>query len=108
MSSALSLIGGVHVGARSLLDIKFINLYGLAISLAYQGVEEKGDFIHLQDFYLLSRRLEEGEGVGTLLLLHTCAQRHNNYYYNLLILLDGLLLPGTGIYEKNKLNIGTF
>ncbi len=32
VSSALSLIGGVHIGARALL---VLNLYGLAISIAY-------------------------------------------------------------------------
>ncbi len=37
-----------------------LSLYGLAISLAYPSVEERGYFTHLQDFYLLSRRLEEG------------------------------------------------
>jgi hypothetical protein len=54
-----------------------------------------GYFTHLHDFYLPSRHLEEGEGESA-----PCG------YFTLLnffILLDGLLLPGTGIYEKNNL-----
>ncbi len=39
VSSALSFIGGVHIGARVLLDI---NWYSLAISLAYRSEEEGG------------------------------------------------------------------
>jgi hypothetical protein len=37
------------------------NLYGLAISLAYPNGEEGGYFTCSKDFYLPSRRLEEGE-----------------------------------------------
>jgi hypothetical protein len=40
VSSALSLIGGVHIGARARCFT--FNLYGLAILLAYPSGEEGG------------------------------------------------------------------
>jgi hypothetical protein len=44
------LIGGVHIGARALLDI---NLIWLAISLAHPSGEEGGDILLVQMIFIL-------------------------------------------------------
>jgi hypothetical protein len=64
VSSELSFIGGVYIGARALLEINLIYCI-LAISLAYPSGEEWG-LLHVQMIYLPSRLEEGGRGVSTL------------------------------------------
>jgi hypothetical protein len=59
VSSELSLIGGTHIGARALLDILLIWL-GYIVCLSQWGGGRY--FTCWNDFYLPSRRLEEGGG----------------------------------------------
>jgi hypothetical protein len=66
VSSALSLIGGAHIGARALLFIKLIR-FGYITRLSQWG--GGGYFTRSNDFYLPPRCLEEeggGKGGDTL------------------------------------------
>ncbi len=66
-SSALSLQGEVHVGARALLDINLIwYRFSYIAHLSQWG--GGGCFTRSNDFCLPSLRLEEGEGASTLCL----------------------------------------
>jgi hypothetical protein len=63
-SSALSLVGEVHIGARALLDnINLIWFGNIALLSQWGG---GGYFIRSNDFYLPSLRSEEGGWVSTL------------------------------------------
>jgi hypothetical protein len=61
--SAFSLLGGVHIGARALLDPKLI-WFGYITRLSQWG--GGGEFTRSNYFYLPSLSLEEGGGVNTL------------------------------------------
>jgi hypothetical protein len=56
--SAPTLIGGVHIGARALLDI---NLMWFGFIARLSQWEGRGYFTRSNDFYLSSLRLEEME-----------------------------------------------
>jgi hypothetical protein len=58
-----AIIGGVHIGARALLDIILI-WFGYTARLSQGG---RGGYLTCSnDFYLQSRRLEGGRRVSTL------------------------------------------
>ncbi len=59
LSSALSFIGGVHIGARALLDINLI-WFGYIACLSKWGGGRY--FTRSNDYYLPSLHLEEGGG----------------------------------------------
>ncbi len=86
------LIGGVHVGARALLDIKCIWL-GYIARLSQCGGE--GVFYSFTGFLPAFAALR-GRGVSTLWLLHSGTK----IIIKFLILLDGLLLPGNEFTKR--------
>ncbi len=63
VSSALSFIGGVHIGARALQVLNLIWFGSIARLSQWGG---GGSFPRSNDFYLPSLRVEGGGGVGTL------------------------------------------
>jgi hypothetical protein len=58
-SSEISLIGGVHIGARALLDINLIWFGYIARISPWEG---GGYFTRLNDFYLPSLQIKGGGG----------------------------------------------
>jgi hypothetical protein len=80
VSSALSFIGGVHIGARALLDPK-LTWFVYITRLSQWG----GGVIYLFKLFLPAvTGLEEGGGVGTLWVWAICRSAVLNYEFGLI------------------------
>ncbi len=68
VSSAISLIGGFHIGVKALLDVNLI-WFGYIARLSQLG---GGGYLHVQIISTCRRGLKgRGEGVGTLWFYHS-------------------------------------